>query len=140
LQTFCSFEFDIGLVNAQTLERRLAVFDRLRVIWYDFRTITVRSSLGGAMDDLEKRIKEELDKFWDERALPSGPGGATTVDELLGPLESMTAVEVLATLDGIVGAKLPNSVIHAGGYNSKGEFRDKLTARVLAHLKKQQKG
>lgn len=91
------------------------------------------------MDDLETRIKTELDKFWDERALPSGPDGATTVDELLGPLESMTAVDVLASLDGIVGVKLPNSVIHAGGYNSKDEFREKLTARVLAHLKKSQK-
>lgn len=86
------------------------------------------------MDEIEVKIRAALDEFWDERALPSGPSGATTVEALLDPIESMTAVEVLVTLDEIVGTKLPSSVIQAGGYGTKEEFLDKLTAKVLEHI------
>lgn len=86
------------------------------------------------MDELESKVREALNAFWDEREIPAGPSGATTVDELLEPVESMTAVEVLVTLDAIVGHKLPNTVIQAGGYSTKSEFVDKLTASVLAYL------
>lgn len=89
------------------------------------------------MDELETRIKQELEQFWDERAIPSGPNGETTVDELLGPLESMTAVDVLATLEGVVGdVPLPNTLIKAGGYSSKDEFVEHLSKRVMDLVKK----
>jgi hypothetical protein len=88
------------------------------------------------MTEIESRIRAELEKFWDELAIPSGPDGATTVDELLGPLESMTAVEVLAILDEIVGFTLPSSVIQAGGYDTKAEFLDKLSAQVMERVAK----
>lgn len=89
------------------------------------------------MDELESRIREELEQFWDERAIPSGPDGETTVDELLGPLESMTAVDVLATLEGVVGdVPLPNTLIKAGGYKTKAEFLEHLTNRVMDRVKK----
>lgn len=88
------------------------------------------------MTEIESRIRAELEKFWDERAIPSGADGATTVDELLGPLESMTAVEVLAILDAIVGFTLPSSVIQAGGYDTKAEFLDTLSARVMERVAK----
>ena len=87
------------------------------------------------MADLENQIKAALESFWDEHALTPASGGPSTVDELLEPIESMTAVEVLATLDKIVGAKLPNSVIQAGGYKTKEEFVNQLSAKVLAHQK-----
>jgi hypothetical protein len=87
-----------------------------------------------AMDEMESRIRAALSDFWDERAVPGGPSGPTTVDELIEPIESMTAVEVLVTLDELTGHKLPNSVIQAGGYGTKEEFMDKLTANVLAHV------
>ncbi|MCK4136111.1 hypothetical protein DOT66_25415 [Ralstonia pseudosolanacearum] len=87
------------------------------------------------MADLENQIKVALEAFWDEHALTPVSGGASTVDELLEPIESMTAVEVLATLDKIVGAKLPNSVIQTGGYKTKEEFVNQLSAKVLAHQK-----
>lgn len=86
------------------------------------------------MKDIEKTIREALEKFWDDRAIPSDDDGVATVDELVGPMESMTAVDVLATLDGIVGFKLPSTVIQVGGYKSRDEFVNKLSARVIAKV------
>jgi len=86
------------------------------------------------MVTLETQIKAALEQFWDEHALVPAEGGACTVDELLEPIESMTAVEVLATLDKLVGEQLPNTVIQAGGYKTKDEFVTELSAQVLSHL------
>lgn len=86
------------------------------------------------MANLETQIKVALEEFWNEHALEPLGGGPSTVDELLEPIESMTAVEVLATLDKIVGKKLPNTVIRAGGYKTKDEFVDLLSASVLSYL------
>lgn len=86
------------------------------------------------MAELETKIRAQLEAFWDERALPVGIGGASIVDALVAPVESMTAVEVLMELDGIVGTKIPSSVIQAGGYMSREEFVEKLSAKVLKHL------
>jgi|GEM_PF-1696768 len=91
------------------------------------------------MEELEGKIKAALEEFWDERAIPAADGTASTVDELIGPVESMIAVEVLVTLDKITGIKLPNSIIQAGGYGTKDEFVSKLTRATLAHTAKRQK-
>jgi len=87
------------------------------------------------MNEIETQIRAALNDFWDERAIPAGPSGATTVEDLVEPIESMTAVEVLVTLDEIVGLKLPNSVIKPGGYRSKEEFIDELSTRVMEQVK-----
>ena len=89
------------------------------------------------MANLENQIKVALEQFWDEHALAPADGGPSTVDELLEPIESMTAVEVLCVLDEIVNETLPNSLIQAGGYSTKEEFVSNLSARVLAHLEPQ---
>lgn len=86
------------------------------------------------MNEIEERIKAVLVQFWDERAIVVEVGTEGTVDELLEPIESMTAVEVLSTLDKIVGKALPNTLIQAGGYKTKDEFVTRLSARVMAHL------
>jgi hypothetical protein len=86
------------------------------------------------MSELLTKIQQALADFWDERALPSSFDGATTVEELVAPIESMTAVEVLATLDAIVDDNLPNTVIQAGGYSSKEEFIEKLSEKVMSHI------
>jgi hypothetical protein len=86
------------------------------------------------MNDIESRLREALENFWDERSLPGSFDEATSVEELVAPIESMTAVEVLITLDEIVGENLPISVIQAGGYASKEEFVDKLSKKVMARL------
>lgn len=86
------------------------------------------------MDELQRKIREALEVFWGERALPNSFDGATSVEELVAPIESMTAVEVLITLDEIIGQSLPMSVIQAGGYSTKEEFIDKLGSKVLSRL------
>lgn len=90
------------------------------------------------MANLEPQLKSALETFWDAHALIPAGGGPSTVDELLEPIESMTAVEVLLTLDKIVGTKLPNTVIQAGGYKTKEEFVNLLSAKVLEHMAKKQ--
>lgn len=91
------------------------------------------------MSELEGKIKAALEEFWDERAIPAEGGAVSTVDELVGPVESMVAVEVLVDLDKITGMKLPNSIIQAGGYNTKDEFVNKLGAAALAFVAKKSK-
>lgn len=91
------------------------------------------------MSEMANKIKAALEEFWDERAIPAEGGAATTVDELVGPVESMIAVEVLVTVDKITGMKLPNSIIQAGGYKTKDEFVTKLGAAALAHAAKKSK-
>jgi hypothetical protein len=100
---------------------------------YDFRTLNV-DLLEVMMSELADKIKAALEEFWDERAIPTEGGGVTTVDELVGPVESMIAVEVLVTLDKITGMKLPNSIIQAGGYMTRDEFVNKLGAAALAYV------
>lgn len=84
------------------------------------------------MDELAGKIKAALEEFWDDHAIPGGDGVSTTVDDLVGPVESMIAVEVLVSLDKITGMKLPNSIIQAGGYSTRDEFVTKLGAAALA--------
>ncbi len=91
------------------------------------------------MADLETKIKAALEEFWDEHALVPETGGPSTVDELLEPIESMTAVEVLAILDKIVETSLPNSVIRPGGYKTRDEFVDGLSAKVMSYLQAKNK-
>jgi len=105
---------------------------------YDFRTVNV-DLMEAAMSELADKIKAALEDFWDEHAIPAEGGAVTTVDELVGPVESMIAVEVLVTLDKIAGMKLPNSIIQAGGYKTKDEFVNKLGAVALAYVAKKSK-
>ncbi|MBK0110968.1 MULTISPECIES: hypothetical protein [unclassified Delftia] len=91
------------------------------------------------INELAAKIKAALVAFWDERAIPPEEGAAATVDDLIGPVESMIAVEVLVVLDKITGVQLPNSIIQPGGYNTKDEFVNKLSAAVLAHVTKKAK-
>ncbi len=91
------------------------------------------------MGELEGKIKAALEGFWDEYAIPAEGGAVPTVDELVGPVESMVAVEVLVALDKVTGMKLPNSIIQAGGYNTKDEFVSKLGAAALAYVAKKSK-
>lgn len=87
------------------------------------------------MSEMESKIREVLDAFWEDRAIVTEDGDSI-VDALVAPVESMTAVEVLVDLDKITGEKIPNTVIQAGGYMTKDEFVDKLTNAVLEHLAK----
>lgn len=86
------------------------------------------------MNEMESAIRSELETFWNDRAIPSGPEGETTVDELVAPVESMTAVDVLAGLDAITGLNLPNKLIRKGGYTTCAQFVEDLTTKVMEQL------
>ena len=83
------------------------------------------------MDDIKQQIRDVLEKFWDERAIPAGPDGDTVVAELVDPLESIAAVGALGNIERRLGFKMPISSIQAGGYGSKNEFLDMLGAKAF---------
>ncbi len=84
-----------------------------------------------AADDVKVRIREVLEKFWDERAIPAGPDGETIVADLVDPLESVAAVGALGHIERALGFKMPINSIQAGGYQTKNEFLEKLGAKAL---------
>lgn len=83
------------------------------------------------MSAIENTIKATLSDFWDNRSIPADYAGAMTIEDLVDPLESITAVDILSTLDIIVGDKIPTKVIQSGGYKSKEEFVNNLTSAVI---------
>lgn len=94
---------------------------------YDYRTYRRRYSVSTLDDDL----KNALSEFWDERAIPSDSSTAASIDDFVDSLESITAVDVLLTMDKIIGEKIPTCVIKPGGYKSKDEFVNLLSNAVL---------
>lgn len=83
------------------------------------------------MSTLDEDLKMALADFWDERAIPSDSSTATSIDDFVDSLESITAVDVLLTMDKVLGKKVPLCVIKAGGYISKDEFVNHLSNAVL---------
>lgn len=91
------------------------------------------------VDQLKSAIETCLQQFWDSHSL-AVDGASDSVDGLIDPLDSLTAVEALLELEEIVGIELPEGcVIRRGGYDSKGQFIDDLTNRVLKYVVEQAK-
>lgn len=89
------------------------------------------------MNDLKTTLEQLLGNFWDERAIPIDEP-PTTTDELVAPLDSLAAVEVLSKIDPLVGFKVPiQEVIRKGGYDTRGQFIEQVTEKVLEHVKRQ---
>ncbi len=85
--------------------------------------------------DLADRIKSKLRAFWKEQSL-SPDVGSTSIDDLVAAMDSVTAVDVLMTVEEIVGVELPaGKVIRPGGYTSEAQFIEDLTVRVLKYVK-----
>lgn len=85
--------------------------------------------------NLVDRIKSELRKFWKEQSL-SPDAGSISIDDLVAAMDSVTAVDVLMTVEEIVEVELPaGKVIRPGGYSSEAQFIEDLTDRVLKYLK-----
>lgn len=85
------------------------------------------------------QIRQALEDFWEAQAI-SADGGSTSVDDLVAAMDSMTAVEALVEVEKIVGMELPcGDVIRRGGYESKKQFVEELTARVLKYVKEHKK-
>ncbi len=91
------------------------------------------------IDQLKATIEACLRQFWDSHSL-AVDGTSETVDGLIDPLDSLTAVDALIELEKIVGMELPEEhVIRRGGYDSKGQFIEDLTKRVLKYVVEQAK-
>lgn len=85
------------------------------------------------------QIRQALNDFWDAQAINVN-GESTSVDDLVAAMDSMTAVESLVEIEKIVQMELPSGdVVRQGGYDSKKQFVDELTARVLEYVKEHKK-
>lgn len=109
---------------------------------YDFHTKSGLIFKQGAhmdVDQLKSAIETCLRQFWDSHSL-AVDGVSESVDGLIDPLDSLTAVDALIELEKIVGMELPEGrVIRRGGYDSKGQFIEDLTRRVLKYVVEQSK-
>jgi acyl carrier protein len=82
------------------------------------------------MNDFPQAVTPLLEKFWDERAIDLTDDGGT-LDDIAAPLDSLSAVEVVAELSPHVKFKIPaHKVIRRGGYDSKEQFVTEVTAAL----------
>lgn len=90
------------------------------------------------MAKLGETIAAALDAFWTSQTLDAG--GVETVDDLVAAMDSFTAAEVLAEVEGIVGIELPTGeLIRSGGYDSKEQFVNELTKKIVDYAAEHQK-
>lgn len=91
------------------------------------------------LDQIKSAIETCLQEFWDDHSL-AVDGTSESIDGLIDPLDSLTAVDALIELEKIVGTELPEGeVIRRGGYDSKEQFIEDLTKRVLRYVAEQKK-
>lgn len=82
------------------------------------------------------KLRAALAALWDVNVLetPSTDGSTeehVPVDHPLIALDSLTAVEVLVEVEGVVGAALPiEKIVRQGGYSSKEQFIEEVAAAV----------
>lgn len=87
------------------------------------------------MTDQRAQIEAVLGQFWEEMAIDLGGSPQSTSDLLGAPLDSITAVEVLVQVDELLGRTLPaEALIQKGGYESKQQFVEVLTAQILGYV------
>lgn len=86
------------------------------------------------MGDLKSKVASELEAFWAEQTGgPAASGGG--VDDLVAAIDSFTATEVLEGIEKLVGMELPSGdVIRRGGYESKDQFVEELSARIVQYV------
>ncbi|MBP6421654.1 MAG: hypothetical protein KA271_02060 [Propionivibrio sp.] len=90
-------------------------------------------------DQLRTAIETCLQQFWDSHSL-AVDGASESVEGLIDPLDSLTAVDALIELEKIVDMELPEEhVIRRGGYDTKEQFIEDLTLRVLRYVVEQTK-
>jgi hypothetical protein len=86
------------------------------------------------MGDLKSKVASELEAFWAEQA--GGPAASGDgVDDLVAAMDSFTATEVLEGIEKLVGMELPSGdVIRRGGYESKDQFVEDLSTRIVQYV------
>ena len=86
------------------------------------------------MAGLKTRVEAELEKFWEEQSI-SIDGDSEAIDDLVAAMDSFTATEVLERLESTLGMELPaGELIRQGGYETKNQFIEHLTGRVLKYV------
>lgn len=91
------------------------------------------------MDQLKAAIEANLLKFWEERSIEVDKD-SESIDDFIDELDSLAAVDALIDIETITGMEIPEgSVIRRGGYDSKKQFIEHLTACVLKYVQEQQK-
>ena len=90
-------------------------------------------------DNLKAAIEGSLQKFWADRSIEVDKD-SESIDDFIDELDSLTAVDALIGIEAITGMEIPEgSVIRRGGYDSKEQFIDHLTASVLKYVQEQTK-
>jgi len=85
-------------------------------------------------EELRTAVRQSLEAFWDARALPPEEGSGS-LDDLVDPLDSLTAVDALLDIEEMVGFTIPEGkVIRRGGYDTRGQFIDHLSKRVVRYV------
>lgn len=88
------------------------------------------------MPTLKQQIEAAINEFWEEVALTDEAAPAVAPD-FPEAMDSLAAVDVLLRLGPIVGMELePYQVIRRGGYDSKEQFLQDLTDKVLKLVEK----
>ncbi len=88
------------------------------------------------MEDLRRTVEALLDRFWQERAIAQTVNTGTMSD-LVAPLDSISACEVLVDIEALVGFSVhAEDVIRKGGYDDEEQFRKELSEAVLAQVRK----
>lgn len=101
--------------------------------WYGFRTFMMRS--WWIMNDKKQEIEACLEKFWDDMAIDVGEDPQDTGSLIGAPLDSLTVMEVMLEIDKLLNRKIPaDIVIRKGGYESREQFVEQLTAEVLKYV------
>jgi acyl carrier protein len=91
------------------------------------------------MNDLKSAIEASLTKFWEERALDVDDESESLAD-FVDELDSLTAVDALIEIEKIVDIEIDEgAVIRKGGYDSKQQFVEHLTAKVLKYVQEHKK-
>lgn len=86
------------------------------------------------MDNLKRKIEDYLGNFWDERAIETG-GEPYDVSDLGVPMDSLTSIEVLLEIDKLFGRTIPvETVIKKGGYQTREEFVEEVSSKVLTFV------
>ncbi len=90
------------------------------------------------MDEIKTAIETSLRKFWADRSISLEEGNS--VEDFIDELDSLTAVDVLIDIEKITGIDIPEgSVIRRGGYDSREQFVEHLTDRVMKFIQGQKK-
>jgi hypothetical protein len=85
------------------------------------------------MSSVSDQIKEKLHAFWKECQLEDELDGGDGLFGATGVMvDSLTACDVLITIEPLIGTKLEaDKIIRAGGYDDENQFVTHITAKVL---------